>query len=917
MCDRNKIGICSVIVLVLVISVFSIGLNDSASIELASVENQTLFSADPAQNGSQLQGLIGMIGSTRTDTFNIRDSVTSDNGVTYITGELLIDVTTVNFGGATLNGKSTPQLYIAAKSPSGIWLWAKQSDPNPDTTPGMVSVSSISLSPTQNSVVIAGSLNNTITYNSQTIAGTIGDEPFVMAVNSSDGSLIWSDVVDSSMGDGKFADSITFTENSNEFVVLTGDYVGGPFIDMAGFSHYGGANGDAFMVKYNLADGSMKWLTDNCISNDDGTSLCSSLDGGEKGTHISTDGTDLFVATTYDESTVFGAKQLSSPCSSSSNHIGIWKVDYLGTSQSATNVFLNGCGADIVDVSSTGLEYSPQSTQLYLSTINGFGSAAAGWNYNSTVYTFDSALAINTHTTANASGASSISIVDIAIDSEGNLQILSSGKGTFSITSGSNSLGPYTNVMEKMFVFELSPDGLTVGQQMAFNSALDSQQLSATLDGKVIISSTITTNSFSIEWRGNNLFLPDSIGFIAGFSWDYDQDGIPNMYDSTAFTNDDQDQDGDGIVDSQDNCPAIWNQGQEDFDGDAVFGIGGGDACDVDIDNDGLNNTLNPIGQGNDNCPFEAVNSSNDVFPVDGCIDMPDDDGDGIPNISDDCNDTVLGGNLSNVSATGCDIVWPVLAINDMDGDGIADENDNCNNTANGTNPMLVDATGCLIYFPTDTDLDGILDESDDCPNTPTGEDSSLINATGCYIIWPELAVNDMDGDGIADENDACNDTVNGVNLSNVSATGCDITWPDSETVWVNTTTNDCSECSGYEGANNSDNVTENTSASSTSDNYLLDPENIEDAAIIAGGGLVGGGAATALVTRWRGPRVGGRGGLFGAGDAADAIKHIKLPKKKTIGGSDHYFKPGLDRQTMMSESADAVLDDYVGEADI
>ena len=42
----------------------------------------------------------------------------------------------------------------------------------------------------------------------------------------------------------------------------------------------------------------------------------------------------------------------------------------------------------------------------------------------------------------------------------------------------------------------------------------------------------------------------------------------------------------------KDNCPKIPNSGQEDFDGNGV-----GDACENDIDGDGISNR-------NDNCPF-------------------------------------------------------------------------------------------------------------------------------------------------------------------------------------------------------------------------------------------------------------------------------------------------------------------------
>ena len=53
------------------------------------------------------------------------------------------------------------------------------------------------------------------------------------------------------------------------------------------------------------------------------------------------------------------------------------------------------------------------------------------------------------------------------------------------------------------------------------------------------------------------------------------------------------DTDGDGVLDSLDNCPLIANTDQLDTDEDGI-----GDVCDLDDDGDGVLDTL-------DNCPLK------------------------------------------------------------------------------------------------------------------------------------------------------------------------------------------------------------------------------------------------------------------------------------------------------------------------
>ncbi len=127
----------------------------------------------------------------------------------------------------------------------------------------------------------------------------------------------------------------------------------------------------------------------------------------------------------------------------------------------------------------------------------------------------------------------------------------------------------------------------------------------------------------------------------------------------------DVDSDGDGILDSQDNCPSVSNADQKNTDSDSS-----GDACDSDDDNDGVPDIsdafpLNPNewtdtdgdGVGNNADPDDdndGVADGQDAFPLDpseskdadgdgiGDNADPDDDNDGIPDALENQGNTFL-----------------------------------------------------------------------------------------------------------------------------------------------------------------------------------------------------------------------------------------------------------------------------------
>lgn len=167
------------------------------------------------------------------------------------------------------------------------------------------------------------------------------------------------------------------------------------------------------------------------------------------------------------------------------------------------------------------------------------------------------------------------------------------------------------------------------------------------------------------------------------------------------------DQDNDIVHDPIDNCPATSNNSQADRDGDSL-----GDACDPDIDNDGIANAL-------------------DRRPTDPAF-----CGDSDNDLCDDCSvGTDRLGPLSD-SLPGND--GP-----DLDGNGICDVGD------------------------LDDDKDLVLDILDNCPSIPNGNQSDIDEDGIGDICDP-----DMDNDGVLNLSDTA--IANPFICQNVDSDGCD-----------------------------------------------------------------------------------------------------------------------------------------------
>ncbi|KAG7301287.1 hypothetical protein JYU34_014209 [Plutella xylostella] len=222
----------------------------------------------------------------------------------------------------------------------------------------------------------------------------------------------------------------------------------------------------------------------------------------------------------------------------------------------------------------------------------------------------------------------------------------------------------------------------------------------------------------------------DADGDGLGDSCDPDADGdnIPNNPDNCPLKYNpdqlDQDEDmNDKRGDACDNCPRKYNPGQEDADKDGL-----GDACDPDMDNDGIPNE-------HDNCPRHFNPQQEDV------------DGD---RFGDACDNCPRVRNPSQDDADKDGVGDACDSDVDRDQDGIQDGLDNCMKIPN-SDQLDTDGDGVGDACDEDMDEDGVPNIRDNCPLVPNPDQADLNNdgrGDACY--------GDDDGDKVLNEVDNC-----------------------------------------------------------------------------------------------------------------------------------------------------------------
>lgn len=162
------------------------------------------------------------------------------------------------------------------------------------------------------------------------------------------------------------------------------------------------------------------------------------------------------------------------------------------------------------------------------------------------------------------------------------------------------------------------------------------------------------------------------------YQQDNDNDGIGDECDNDPYA---QDKDSDGFGDSRDNCPDIYNPDQLNVDNDYY-----GDACDetddrpIDSDQDGISDY-------SDNCP-NTVNPDQENF-----------DGDFL---GDSCDLDIDNDGLLNSIEEQYDFLNPKDsndALLDYDNDGASNQYELNNNSA-ADNPNTFEAVNLLEYYP-------------------------------------------------------------------------------------------------------------------------------------------------------------------------------------------------------------------------
>ena len=380
--------------------------------------------------------------------------------------------------------------------------------------------------------------------------------------------------------------------------------------------------------------------------------------------------------------------------------------------------------------------------------------------------------------------------------------------------------------------FYTSLGGLSLSRNgdLIYASIYETHYTSDGIYRNVTLHTYLITESTELEFLAQSSPVNKSRWMITSISPDESM-AIVSINSIDGFTVWAKDSDGDGLIDSIDECPdtsldfEVNDKGcggdQLDDDGDGLANFEdlchdspGGIATDqngctdqqVDEDFDGICNQDAPSDGpsncvGRDQCPGSL---SGIIIDSNGCgWAQQDSDGDGVVNIDDLCEDTEIAGDADE---NGCD-----RKQRDSDLDSVKDYWDDCEFTPVGD---ITDDAGCS-DVQVDSDSDSICNRGavsygpsnctsvDTCPNTEANE---TVDENGCS--WNQQ---DEDGDGIFNKFDQCPGTLD----ESVAPNGCSTWQADADGDGVNDANDEC--------ANTDSNQIADSKGCSKDQNELID----------------------------------------------------------------------------------------------
>ena len=377
----------------------------------------------------------------------------------------------------------------------------------------------------------------------------------------------------------------------------------------------------------------------------------------------------------------------------------------------------------------------------------------------------------------SSSAAASDFSYEIESGNDKDLFLLDSSTGKLTLTTAPVFSSPTD--LDKNNIYELSIRTIVNDDTSSFKPIVSSEKtvsIKEDTTDALTIASILVTEASDVDGDGIIDSLDNCPTIANSNQLDHDKNGEGNVC---------EDSDGDGVLDYKDVCPIIPNADQADSDFDGI-----GDVCEdsdsdgvidifdncpsvanldqADMDGDGIGDVCDDDKDGDtilnttDNCP-SIVNTDQADLDKDGIGDVCDDDKDGdtILNNVDNCP-AVANTNQSDIDGDGIGD----LCDEDIDGDGKLNSEDNCPNVSNADQADM-DGDGIGDVCDDDKDGDTILNDVDNCP-TIANTDQADFDKDGIG----DLCDSDVDGDGILNTEDDCANTPLG---SVVDTKGCKV----------------------------------------------------------------------------------------------------------------------------------------------